>query len=509
MTYTCTRTLVPHPAVHGFGWGRILRLVIGGILTLLWAGWLQLRPAAPNPETTLAWGRQPALAYLVLTPSLAETLRYQQVLSPAELALVQQAAYREQQSLLRLERLTLPIVGDPGLTLAQKRLWIARLGYNQAVSAIIDRSRLEVQAALPPLSYLRFISWLERTWAAERIRHSQPLLAANPRTFRVYATRYDSKGAYTVALPDKCVKFANGGSHICDADGYTPGQGYSVYLTYQKSAGVTVGESGPWNVDDNYWARRNDPQPRRMFADLGLGIPEAQAAYFNGYNGGQDQFGRKVTGPYGIDLARQVSIDIGLEPGVNDWVTVSFMWTAGWDGGAAPPSGGTPGVAAPTLDIIQPVEVATPQADGSVVHVVQPGQALWSIAIAYQTTIQDIRTLNDLTEQTVIIPGQELLIFPAGSQPAQPSTATLTPSPVPTESQQAPGTASWTVPASLTPVTAQPTGSEPARLPATESLQVGTSAGNRALDPIALLILALVLLGLGLLGLGKWLERGG
>ena len=68
-----------------------------------------------------------------------------------------------------------------------------------------------------------------------------------------------------------------------------------------------------------------------MFADLPAGMPEAQAAFFDGYNGGVDQYGREVIAPFGIDLGRQVSIDIGLEPGNNDWINITFAWTEGWD----------------------------------------------------------------------------------------------------------------------------------------------------------------------------------
>jgi hypothetical protein len=38
-----------------------------------------------------------------------------------------------------------------------------------------------------------------------------------------------------------------------------------------------------------------------------------------------------ITAPYGIDLARELSIDIGLDPGNNDWVDVTFLWTENWD----------------------------------------------------------------------------------------------------------------------------------------------------------------------------------
>jgi hypothetical protein len=104
-----------------------------------------------------------------------------------------------------------------------------------------------------------------------------------------------------------------------------------VRLHYQDSKTVEVHESGPWNVDDNYWSKLSDPQPRRLFPDLPLGMPEAQAAYFDDYNNGEDQFGRNVTAPFGIDLSDAVSIDIGLQPGHNDWIDVTWLWTEDWD----------------------------------------------------------------------------------------------------------------------------------------------------------------------------------
>ena len=43
------------------------------------------------------------------------------------------------------------------------------------------------------------------------------------------------------------------------------------------------------------------------------------------------------------------------------------------------------------------VLVATPQPDGAIYHSVEAGQAVWSIAIAYDTTIDDIVNLNGLS----------------------------------------------------------------------------------------------------------------
>ena len=56
-----------------------------------------------------------------------------------------------------------------------------------------------------------------------------------------------------------------------------------------------------------------------------------------------------------------------------------------------------------------PVKVSTAQPNGDVVHVVQYGQTLWSIAITYHTTIKQIQSLNHLSS-IAIIDGQKLLV---------------------------------------------------------------------------------------------------
>ena len=60
--------------------------------------------------------------------------------------------------------------------------------------------------------------------------------------------------------------------------------------------------------------------------------------------------------------------------------------------------------------IIVPVKIATPDADGKVFHVVQAGQSFWSIAVAYQITIQDIETWNNISRNTPLQSGQRLFI---------------------------------------------------------------------------------------------------
>ncbi len=80
---------------------------------------------------------------------------------------------------------------------------------------------------------------------------------------------------------------------------------------------------GPWNTRDDYW---NPPNVRQEWKNLPQGRPESQAAYQDGYNGGKDQFGRKVANPAGIDLADGTFWD-GLKLTTNSWVTVTYQWT--------------------------------------------------------------------------------------------------------------------------------------------------------------------------------------
>ena len=142
-------------------------------------------------------------------------------------------------------------------------------------------------------------------------------------TFRVYATREGLVGHVTanhhvVALSDHFVALPSWRALATAGSG-----GYSVRVC----AAVTgrceyapVWDVGPWNTKDDYWSVTRHGSP-----DLPRGVPEAQAAYFAGYNGDRDQFNRKVTNPAGIDLADGVFSD-GLHLVANAYVNVTFLW---------------------------------------------------------------------------------------------------------------------------------------------------------------------------------------
>ena len=63
-----------------------------------------------------------------------------------------------------------------------------------------------------------------------------------------------------------------------------------------------------------------------------------------------------------------------------------------------------------------PVAISTARPDGDVVHVVQYGQTLWSLAEMYKVPIEQIKRLNGLVDDN-IIPGWKLLIQKAATQP--------------------------------------------------------------------------------------------
>ncbi|MHA6792569.1 hypothetical protein ACVGVM_03465 [Pseudonocardia bannensis] len=90
-----------------------------------------------------------------------------------------------------------------------------------------------------------------------------------------------------------------------------------------RCAFAPVWDIGPWNTRDDYW---NPGSVRQEWGNLPQGVPQAQAAYRDNFNGGKDQFGRRVANPAGIDLGDGVFWDaLGLTD--NSMVTVDYLWT--------------------------------------------------------------------------------------------------------------------------------------------------------------------------------------
>ena len=87
---------------------------------------------------------------------------------------------------------------------------------------------------------------------------------------------------------------------------------------------------------------------------------------------------------------------------------------------------------------VAPVAVATPNEDGSIIHEVEIGQALWSIAAGYEVTVDQLLALNNLSANAVIYEGQTLLVrlaytpTPSPTITQTPRTPTRTPIPAQT-----------------------------------------------------------------------------
>ncbi|HMQ35336.1 MAG TPA: hypothetical protein PKD53_31795 [Chloroflexaceae bacterium] len=159
-------------------------------------------------------------------------------------------------------------------------------------------------------------------------------------TYRIFATREGLVGHMTanghiirprdrfVALPSWSVLSPKGSDK------------FRVRVTYKgRSVVAPVWDVGPWNTKDDYWS------PNRRYRDLPVGMPMAQAARLEGYNGGRDERGRRILLPNGIDIADGTFWD-DLQMTRDDWVEVSFLWL-GADPGPGPAVAVSPQPVAP------------------------------------------------------------------------------------------------------------------------------------------------------------------
>jgi uncharacterized protein YkwD len=217
----------------------------------------------------------------------------------------------------------------------------------------------------------------------------------------------------------------------------------------------------------------------------------------------------------GLHLATILSTrhtDVGAGVATNNGV-VYYTLDVGVISGSAPPSsggtGGTTGAgttpaasAAPAATALayNPVVKAKAGPDGSIVHTVQAGQTLWTIAATYNVSLADLYRLNGFTDQTLIRPGQKIIVRTAtaagGASDAtaeatsagdQAAVASATPSPYPTVDRPSTATAAALALAQSapqnTPAAARPAASLTRRL-------VGLH-----IDPVLVLIAGLLLAG--------------
>ncbi len=208
--------------------------------------------------------------------------------------------------------------------------WTEWRQVDTAGNAVLPRVVDQVQARVDLVSHAGAVKVRTLKLSAD----TTPV-AATPRTvtpkalsYQVYATREGLVGGTTanghviqnsdhfVALPSGRALSPNGSSS------------FSVTVCGPaRCETAPVWDVGPWNTTDDYW---NPAGTRQSWTNLAQGMPEAQAAYNIGYNGGKDQFGRTVANPAGIDLADGTFYNVGLNN--NGYVTVTYNWTSGGGG---------------------------------------------------------------------------------------------------------------------------------------------------------------------------------
>jgi len=183
-----------------------------------------------------------------------------------------------------------------------------------------------------------------------------------------------------VAQSTAAIMAANNMSwHIGDVRGRIAAAGYGGGGTVWATENFAV-SSGGWGVDEIMaaWADPDHMRPavEPAYCHIGAGVAQSadgriyyilQAAYVSGQECGSSS----------------------ASPGGN------------------PQPGSVPN---PVSQLIIPVKIATPDAEGKTFHEVQAGQSFWSIAIAYQITIHDLEVWNNLSRNSPLRAGQRLFI---------------------------------------------------------------------------------------------------
>jgi LysM repeat protein len=128
--------------------------------------------------------------------------------------------------------------------------------------------------------------------------------------------------------------------------------------------------------------------------------------------------------------------------------TYYYVLDAGLSTGGTPVAYTPPAPLYPSTPSIVP---NTPNSDGSIMHIVQPGETLGSIRLAYQVPLADILKLNNLTLNSTIYPNQKIIIraafTPTATRPTSTPTTHPTITPRPTSSPTS----------TITPIPATPT----------------------------------------------------
>jgi hypothetical protein len=307
--------------VRGRADGRWLR----GTLFLLAAGLVFAGGSAPGQAKEYSAyedPEKPAISLILSEERNVEEFRQELGLSDEEVEVALAAVRRENEALARAYAESERIVEaneDHAAGKVEKKL--AASDYDEEVRAAVAETKASIEALLPEERRPELKAWVDAKFVEEGQEFSEDsstIYQASARGVRckVFATQYHGYTRFEVALPHKILK-----------ENYLDGNPFRVRVRRgDRHVRAPVREVGPWNIRDNYWQSR---RYRDMWDDLPQCKPEAQAAYFNNYNRGKDQFGREVLNPAGVDLTPRVARRLGLDRYQNAWVYVRYPWVRG------------------------------------------------------------------------------------------------------------------------------------------------------------------------------------
>ncbi len=124
---------------------------------------------------------------------------------------------------------------------------------------------------------------------------------------------------------------------------------------------------------------------------------------------------------------RDVGAGVGEGVGFTYYTLVTGYVAGGLSANSTVPAGGSDVAigGGPRL-----VVTVTPQPDGSIVHIVEEGQTLWTIAAVYGIDLAELLSLNGMTEDSFVHPGDRVIVR-AGPTATATVAPTATPSPMP------------------------------------------------------------------------------
>jgi hypothetical protein len=306
--------------VRGRADGRWLR----GTLLLLAAGLVLAGGSVPGQAQEYSAyddPKKPAISLILSEEQNVEEFREKFGLSDEEVEEALAAVFRENEALAReyaeSERIVEANEELPAERVEDK---IVASDYDEEVRAAVAGTKASIEALLPEERRPELKAWVDAKFVQEGQEFSEESSAtyqAAARTVRckVFATQYHGYTEFEVALPHRKLKKK-----------YLNGNPVRVRIRRgDHRVRVRVKEVGPWNTYDNYWNLRRAYERTNRWDDLPhlkRCTPWAQAAYYRNYNHGEDEFGREVLNPAGVDLTPRVARRLGLDKYQNAWVYV-------------------------------------------------------------------------------------------------------------------------------------------------------------------------------------------